>query len=84
MKKKLLVLNLGIDSDNTSLAFTQTWVNKLSQHYEKIDVITLRVGDRYKLNENVNLYYINTKNSKLTNETKKLKKVLTLKSLKSS
>jgi len=63
MKKKLLVLNLGIDSDNTSLAFTQTWVNKLSQHYEKIDVITLRVGDRYKLNENVNLYYINTKNS---------------------
>ena len=63
MNKKLLVLDLGIDSDNTSLAFTQTWVNKLSQHYEKIDVITLRVGDRYKLNENVNLYYINTKNT---------------------
>ena len=63
MNRKLLILNLGIDSDNTSLAFTQTWINKLSYHYDEIDVITLKVGDRYKLNKNVNLYYINTKKS---------------------
>ena len=39
MNDRLLILNLGIDSDNTSLAFTQTWVNELSQYYKEIDVI---------------------------------------------
>ncbi|MDC0076906.1 glycosyltransferase [Acidimicrobiaceae bacterium] len=63
MNDRLLILNLGIDSDNTSLAFTQTWVNELSQYYKEIDVITLRVGTKYKLNKNVNLHYINNKNS---------------------
>ena len=63
MNDRLLILNLGIDSDNTSLAFTQTWVNELSQYYKEIDVITLRVGTRYKLNKNVNLHYINSENS---------------------
>ena len=63
MNDRLLILNLGIDSDNTSLAFTQTWVNELSQCYKEIDVITLRVGTRYKLNKNVNLHYINSENS---------------------
>ena len=63
MNDRLLILNLGIDSDNTSLAFTQTWVNELSQYYKEIDVITLRVGARYKLNKNINLHYINSANS---------------------
>ena len=63
MNKRLLILNLGIDSMNTSLAFTQSWVNELSQYYQQVDVLTLRAGSKYELNKNVNLYYINTKYS---------------------
>ena len=51
MSDKLLLLNLSVDSENTSLAFTQTWINELAVYYEEIDVITLRVGEKYKVNK---------------------------------
>ena len=63
MKNKLLILNLGVDSENTSLAFTQKWINELSLNYLKVDVITLKVGKKYKLNENVSLHYVNKNDS---------------------
>ena len=57
MNNKLLILNLGVDDENTSLAFTQKWINELSLNYLKVDVITLKVGENYKLNENVSLHH---------------------------
>ena len=63
MKNKLLILNLGVDAENTSLAFTQKWINELSLNYLKVDVITLKVGEKYKLNENVSLHYVNKNDS---------------------
>ncbi len=66
MNKRLLILNLGVDSNNTSLAFTQSWINELSLYYEIIDVITMKVGSKYELNKNVNLYYINKENNKIS------------------
>ena len=46
--------------------------------------VTSRGIKTVEKNGGIDSYIINTKNSKLTDETKKLKKVLTLKSLKSS
>ena len=43
MNNKLLILNLGVDAENTSLAFTQKWINELSLNYLKVDVITLKL-----------------------------------------
>ena len=33
MNNKLLILNLGVDSENTSLAFTQKWINDISLNF---------------------------------------------------
>tara|TARA_B100000900_G_C20178610_1_gene552945 strand:+ start:140 stop:430 length:291 start_codon:yes stop_codon:yes gene_type:complete len=46
--------------------------------------VTSRGIKTVEKNGGIDNYVINTKNSKLTDETKKLKKILTLKSLKSS
>ena len=46
--------------------------------------VTSRGIKTVEKNGGIDSYIINTKNSKLTNETKKLKKLLTLKSLKPS
>lgn len=63
MNNKLLILNLGVDSENTSLAFTQKWINELALNFTSVDVLTLKVGSKYNLNSNVNLFFINDKNS---------------------
>tara|TARA_B100000287_G_scaffold370230_1_gene367591 strand:- start:7316 stop:8374 length:1059 start_codon:yes stop_codon:yes gene_type:complete len=63
MNKKLLILNLGVDSENTSLAFTQKWINEISLNFSSVDVLTMRVGSKYQLNDNVNLFFINEENS---------------------
>tara|TARA_B100000900_G_scaffold82014_1_gene66209 strand:- start:317 stop:1375 length:1059 start_codon:yes stop_codon:yes gene_type:complete len=66
MNNKLLILNLGVDSENTSLAFTQKWINELALNFTSVDVLTLKVGSKYNLNSNVNLFFINDKNSTYT------------------
>ena len=65
MNNKLLILNLGVDSENTSLAFTQKWINDISLNYDAVDVLTMKVGSTYQLNENVNLFFINDQNLSL-------------------
>jgi len=67
MNNKLLILNLGVDSENTSLAFTQKWINEISLNFDSVDVLTMKVGKNYQLNKNVNLHFINDHN---TNHTK--------------
>ena len=66
MNNKLLILNLGVDSENTSLAFTQKWINDISINYDAVDVLTMKVGSTYQLNENVNLFFINDQNTNYT------------------
>ena len=66
MNNKLLILNLGVDSENTSLAFTQKWINDISINYDAVDVLTMKVGSTYQLNKNVNLYFINDQNTNYT------------------
>lgn len=77
MSERLLLLNLGIDSENTSLAFTQTWINELAVYYEEIDVITLRVGKKYKVKNNVKIFSINNEISNFSkiNQLYKLFKI---------
>ena len=55
--KKLLVLNLGIDKDDTSLGFTQTWVEELNKEFKVVDVITMRLGSN-NLSKNIEVNYI--------------------------
>ena len=70
--KKLLILNLGIDSNDTSLGFTHTWINELKNEYPIIDIITMRLG-KNDLEEDVGIYFVNRNNKKL-NKFQQIKK----------
>ena len=61
----LLVLNLGVDTDDTSLGFTQTWIEELNKKYTNIDVITMRLG-RNGLDNKIGVHFINTNEKKLS------------------
>ena len=41
---RLLVFNLATDADDPLLAFTTVWLNRLAEHYDSVDVITMRAG----------------------------------------
>ncbi len=40
MNKKLLYFNLAVDENDTSLGFAIKWIDKISEEYEHVDVIT--------------------------------------------
>ena len=61
----LLILNLGIDTNDTSLGFTQTWIEALSKEYSTTDVITMRLG-KSNLSKDINVYFINENGEKLS------------------
>ncbi len=63
IKGKILVFNISIDSSDTSLGFAISWLNKFSEFYEEIDVVTLHLGDTSNLNNNVNIHSVISKNS---------------------
>ena len=67
----LLILNLGVDADDTSLGFTQTWIEELNKEYANIEVITMRLG-RNGLSNKIGLHYINTNEDK----TSKVKQII--------
>ena len=71
--KKLLVLNLGVDADDTSLGFTQTWIEELNKEYKVVDVITMRLG-RNSLSKNIKINFIN-KNEKKISKIKQIIKI---------
>ena len=76
-QKKLLILNLGIDSNDTSLGFTHTWINEIKNEYPVIDVITMRLGDN-NLTEDVGIYFVNENNKKLSKVQQIIKILLSL------
>jgi glycosyltransferase involved in cell wall biosynthesis len=53
----LLLFNLATDADDPILGFTTTWINRLAEHYEYIDVITMRAG-RLAVAPNVRVYSV--------------------------
>ena len=63
--KNLLVLNLGVDADDTSLGFTQTWIEELNKDYATVEVITMRLGSN-NLSEDIEVNFINKNEKKLS------------------
>ncbi len=53
----LLLFNLATDADDPLLGFTTLWINRLAEHYERIDVITMRAG-RLTVAANVRVYSV--------------------------
>lgn len=52
---RLLVVTQVVDLDDTSLSFFHTWIEKLAQKFERIEVICLKEG-RHALPENVRVH----------------------------
>ena len=63
--EKILILNIGTDSKDTSLGFAISWLNEFSKNYQEVDVITLNKGDTSDLSDNINIYELNKNKSKL-------------------
>ena len=42
--EKILILNIGTDSKDTSLGFAISWLNEFSKNYQEVDVITLNLS----------------------------------------
>ena len=57
---KILIFNISTDSNNTSLGFAVNWINQLSEYYDEIDVVTLNKGATHMLNDNINVYSIDS------------------------
>lgn len=53
----LLMFNLATDADDPILGFTTGWVNRLAEHYEYVDVITMRAG-RLAVAPNVRVFSV--------------------------
>jgi glycosyltransferase involved in cell wall biosynthesis len=51
----LLVLNLAVDADHSTLGHTTAWINELARHCETVSVITMYAG-RIAVAENVAVY----------------------------
>ena len=55
-KEKILIFNISTDSEDMALGFAINWINKFSEYYDEIDVVTLNKGNTQLLNENINVY----------------------------
>lgn len=58
----LLLFNLAIAADDPILSFTTQWINRLAEHYDHVDVITMRAG-RLAVAENVSVYSVGKEKS---------------------
>ena len=47
--KKVLVLNISTDSNNTSLGFAISWLNAFAKKFDEVHVITLNKGSKDEL-----------------------------------
>ena len=55
-KEKILIFNISTDSEDMALGFAISWINKFSEYYDEIDVVTLNKGNTGILNQNINVY----------------------------
>ena len=52
MNRKLLYFNLAIDSKDTSLGFAIKWIETISNNYDQVDVVTLRLSTNPNFSNN--------------------------------
>ena len=51
--KKVLVLNISTDSENTSLGFAISWLNAFAKKFDEVHVVSLSKGSNDELEKNV-------------------------------
>jgi len=61
--RNLLLFNLATDADDPILSFTTVWINRLAQHFDHVDVITMRAG-RIEVAPNVGVWSVGKEQGK--------------------
>ena len=69
--KKVLVLNISTDSENTSLGFAISWLNAFAKKFDEVHVISLSKGSDDELEKNVTVYSVD-------NELGRISKIINL------
>lgn len=64
LNNNLLLFNISVDSEDHALAFSISWIRKLSKYFNQITIITLSSGS-YKLPDNCKVYSIKKQNKLL-------------------
>ena len=56
MNKKLLYFNLAVDEKDTSLGFAIDWIKHVSNEFNHVDVVSLRVNSIPEFDNSINIY----------------------------
>ena len=67
MNRKLLYFNLAIDSKDTSLGFAIKWIETISNNYDQVDVVTLRLTTNPNFSNNVMFMALKSKITRYIN-----------------
>ena len=66
MNKRLLYFNLAVDEKDTSLGFAIDWIKQISNEFDHVDVISLRVNSIPEFNNSVNIYGLDSSSNKFS------------------
>ena len=55
MNKKLLYFNLAVDEKDTSLGFAIDWIKHVSNEFNHVDVVSLRVNSIPEFDNSINI-----------------------------
>lgn len=66
-KKALLLCNFEVDTNSKVLAFACDWINEISNQFENVIVLTLNYNTTTKLNKNVYVFSVNSKQKSKVN-----------------
>ena len=66
MNKKLLYFNLAVDEKDTSLGFAIDWIKHVSNEFNHVDVISLRVDSIPEFDNSIKIYGIKSSNNKIS------------------
>ena len=75
MNKKLLYFNLAVDEKDTSLGFAIDWIKHVSNEFDHVDVVSLRVNSIPEFDNSINIYGLEPSNNKISKYLFFLKKV---------
>ena len=67
MNKKLLYFNLAVDEKDTSLGFAIDWIKHVSNEFNHVDVVSLRVNSIPEFDNSINIYGLNHQTIKFQN-----------------
>ena len=66
MNKKLLYFNLAVDEKDTSLGFAIDWIKHVSNEFNHVDVVSLRVNSIPEFDNSINIYGLEPSNNKIS------------------